>query len=349
MLKSSFSEPTPFAWCLSNQDRSMKVPAAVIFVLALSTGLPTMAHGQASVTTEGEIAPADRSFHLNQPVDDPESLSGVWQAPDGHGGAVGIQLSLGTMLSGDADPPRWTPQSWQYLEVGVFHRTGSQLEFEDQSNFSDSVRGGNVVLDHGHLLLHFIPSVWKDSAVDLDLVRQLDGCWAGRLHRGNFDSQVQLCRPTGGPGVDPSPLVGTWVQNEHTGDNCMHIAQTAPGAFIGWSDALQIPGSILFAPTIPTPHRLFQHFGELMKVDAAEHGRVELVFNPYNAMCCSRNYIVRLSADGSTLSLEAPSGAKGGPRSLPWKKMPGDSCVNPAELQNARIQPCPPGQRKRRN
>jgi hypothetical protein len=41
-----------------------------------------------------------------------EALSGVWEASDGRGGAVGILLELTTSLSGDADPPVWTPQGW---------------------------------------------------------------------------------------------------------------------------------------------------------------------------------------------------------------------------------------------
>jgi hypothetical protein len=75
---------------------------------------------QSSVTTRPEIPPGDRSFNLNQPVDDPEAISGAWEATDGHGGAVGIHLHLATTAPSDADPPVWTPQCWQDLELGVF-------------------------------------------------------------------------------------------------------------------------------------------------------------------------------------------------------------------------------------
>jgi hypothetical protein len=59
--------------------------------------------------------------------DRPEALSGVWEAPDGQGGAVGIHLNPTTIVSDDVDPPAWTPQSWQNLNFGVFQRRGSAL------------------------------------------------------------------------------------------------------------------------------------------------------------------------------------------------------------------------------
>ena len=40
---------------------------------------------QSSVTRKPETPPGDRSFYVNQPVDHPEALSGVWQTSDGQG------------------------------------------------------------------------------------------------------------------------------------------------------------------------------------------------------------------------------------------------------------------------
>lgn len=121
-------------------------------------------------------------------------LSGVWEASDNQGGAVGIHLVLLTTVSGDADPPAWLPQSWQHLELGVFQRRGPELVFGDENYFSDSPRGGSVTVENDHLQLHFAATVKTDLSFDLDLTRESDGCWHGRFHRGDFDSAVTLCR-----------------------------------------------------------------------------------------------------------------------------------------------------------
>ena len=218
----------------------------VTLALITSCLLAWNAYSQSSVTTPPERPLSDRSFYFDKPVSHPEALSGVWEAPDGKDGAVGIHLQLTTAVSGDADPPVWTPQSWKHLDVGVFQRRGPELEFGEENYFSDDLRGGSVKLEDGRLQLHFISSIRDTPSVDLDLVRQPSGCWRGRFHRGAFDSAVTLCRPTPGPDVPPSPLVGTWSQSSSLGSACIHIAQTGPATFTGWSDLLDIPGRTVF-------------------------------------------------------------------------------------------------------
>jgi hypothetical protein len=152
-----------------------------VFGLLAFAFLVPQVRPQSSITTPPEIPPGDRSFYVNQPVDRPEALSGVWQTPDGHGGAVGIHLELMTTVSGDADPPIRTPQSWQHLNLGIFQRKGSEIAFGDENYFSDSARGGSVLLGNSRIQLHFV-STWIDTpSVDLDLLHQPNGCWHGRF------------------------------------------------------------------------------------------------------------------------------------------------------------------------
>jgi hypothetical protein len=106
-----------------------------IFVVLGAILLAPGIHPQDSVTTPGEELPGTRSFYFGHLVDRPEALSGVWEAPDGQGGVVGIHLNLMTIVSDDVDPPAWTPQSWQNLNFGVFQRRGSENAFGEEGYF----------------------------------------------------------------------------------------------------------------------------------------------------------------------------------------------------------------------
>jgi len=300
---------------------------------------------QSSVTTGAEANPGDRSFYLDQPVGHPEALSGIWEASNGQGGAVGIHMVLMTNVSGDADPPAWTPQKWQHLEFGVFQRKGPEMAFGEEGFFADDPRGGSVTLQNGRLRLHFI-STWKDTpSVDLDLMRQEGDCWHGRFHRGSFDSVVTLCRPTPGSEVRQSPLVGTWAQFTGLGSGCIHIAQIGRDTFAGWSDSLEIPGKVIFGNNIPGPHWLFQEFGTLARVHMNEDGEVSLELGAYNPMCCSRTFKGHLSTDGNMIVGDFPPGTNQSPHAAVWTKMAEDSCVDPATLPKALPKACPPGQK----
>jgi hypothetical protein len=59
------------------------------------------------------------SFYSRQSIDHPETLSGLWEASDGHGGTIGIHLLMMTVVPLHTDPPIWSPQSSVSLDVSV--------------------------------------------------------------------------------------------------------------------------------------------------------------------------------------------------------------------------------------
>jgi hypothetical protein len=276
-----------------------------------------------------QILPEDRSPYMGNLVAHPESLSGLWEAPNGSGGAVGIHLSMWTTIPGDAIMLRGVQQSWNSLELGVYERKGATIEFGDENNFSDSPRGGNVRYENGRLTLNFEARVAGDPSFDLDLLHQPDGSWKGRFHRGTFDSEVTLRRPSPEAGTETSPVVGTWRQDRGSSFSCVHIAQQSGTEYTGWSDALEIPGEMYkCAKNIPQPAEAFERYGELIKVNVQNDGKIGLELYAYTGMCCSHSFIGTLSADGTVIQGAWPPGANQAPHDDVWRKMPDDSCAS---------------------
>ena len=283
------------------------------------------------VNSATTVPAEDRSPYLGKPVTHPESLSGLWEVSNGHGSTVGIHLLLTTTVPGDANTFRGTVQSWQSLEVGVYERKGAMLQMGDQNGFSDSPRGGDVSLEDGRLKLHFVPRVATDPAIDLDLVHDADGSWSGRFHRGAFDSHVTLRRPSQPDGAGASPIVGTWRDNRTSFFSCVHIVQQSPAGFVGWSDSLQLFGSMRIANGIPRPPTSIERYGELMKVDLIDSDRVSLELGAYNGICCSHTFVGTLTANRTLLEGAWPPGANQAPHVAAWKKMSGGSCLSGEE------------------
>jgi hypothetical protein len=187
-----------------------------------------------------------KSSYSGRSISDPENLSGVWETDDGHGGAVGIELTLRTSLPGGVGTSSENSETWQGLQVGVFHRLSSEIRLGDENYFTDSPQGGNVRYEDGKLTLH-LP--WAD----LDLKRLPEGGWSGRLHRNDFDRSVVLTQMQK-PLQKISPFVGTWrLQQDGARFSCLHIVQTGADAFSGWEDFHVTPGLLRYASTIERP------------------------------------------------------------------------------------------------
>jgi hypothetical protein len=265
----------------------------------------------------------DRSFYRGTPVAHPEDLSGVWEAPDGHGRAIGIHLQFDTTVPVEATTLTGTRQSWLGLSVGLYRRSGAQLQLGDENFFSDSPRGGSVRYEDGHLTLHF-------PGIDLDLHRIEGDKWTGRLHREDFDSVVTLARPTMQPTSKATWFLGTWKSTIGSQITCLHIAEASPAALLAWSDTLSTEGSTYSPPQIPKPPYAWERYGELAKVQSAEGGGLSVELSAYSPICCSHPFHATSADKGKAMKAEWPAGPNQSSHKSRWTKMPGNSCVTPA-------------------
>jgi hypothetical protein len=118
----------------------------VIAALDLSVG---------RLLAQGPSAPIHLSPLWGQPVPHPESLSGLWEAPDGHGGAVGLHLQLTTTVPADVKSLRGVTQAWLSLQGAVYQRKGATPQMGEQNFFGDSYPHSGIQFDQGRLTLHF--------------------------------------------------------------------------------------------------------------------------------------------------------------------------------------------------
>jgi hypothetical protein len=308
----------------------MDMRYAILGILLTFAG--AIVQGQSGIATQTDTDPAHRSLYRGRPVDHPEALSGVWETPDGHGGAVGIHLRLMTTVPLHVNPPIWTPQSWAHLQVSVFERRGSEFVSGDENYFSDPPDDRPVALERGRLRVHFVSKSVKLPSIDLDLVRQPDDCWHGRLHRGDFDSVVSLCRPASGVANTGSSLVGTWAEDNKGVLGCMHIFPNGEGGFTGWSDILQVPGRISFNPKGPGPQTLLQQYGSLLNIQLRRDGFVGIELHAFDDFYPIQHLVGFLTNDGSKLAVGFVS-----KENLPdfretWTKVSGDACVDQSQV-----------------
>jgi hypothetical protein len=268
----------------------------------------------------------DRSFYLGTPVTHPEDLSGLWEAPDGHGGAIGIHLLLDTTAPVDANTLTGVTQSWLGLQLGIYQRSGAELRPGDENFFSDSPRGGSLRYEGGRLTLHA-------PGYDLDLHRIAEGNedkWSGRFHRGDIDSVVTLARPMLRPQSKNTWFLGTWKGAAGPQVTCLHIAQASPPALLAWSDSLVAWGAARFAPHVAKPPYSWEHYGDLVKIQPAENGALWVELGAYSAICCSHRFHATSADNGKAMKSDWPAGPNQSPHKSRWTKMSGNSCIAPA-------------------
>lgn len=257
------------------------------------------------------------------PVAHPEDLSGIWEAPDGRGGAIGIHLLLDTTVPVEATTLAGATQSWLGLSLGVYRRSGAEFQSGNDNSFSDSPRGGSLRYEHDNLTLH-------SPGIDLDLHRIPGDKWSGRFHREDFDSVVMLTRPTMQTKSKATWFLGTWKSTLGSHATCLHIAQSSPGAFLGWSDALSAVGASTFTPQIPKPPYAWERYGELVKVQLAESGTLSVEFGAYSPLCCSQSLRAVSADNGKAMKADWPAGPSYASHKSRWSKMPGNTCIAPA-------------------
>jgi hypothetical protein len=312
----------------------MNTRYALLGILLASAGAIVQAQ---TGRTKPQSTATDRSFYSRQSIDHPETPSGLWEASDGHGGAIGIHLLMMTVVPLHTDPPIWSPQSSVSLDVSVYQRTGSEFASGNENSLSGLPNGSQLTLEHGHLRSHFMSDRATLPSIDLDLVKQTDDCWHGRLHRGAFDSFVKLCRPSASVGNPRSSLVGTWASNFNV-LGCMHIFANGQGGFAGWSDVLQVPGRIAFNPKGSGPQTLLEQYGSLLNIRQRKDGFVGIDFHASDDLYHVERFVGLLSSDGSKLvgGLVSDDGLIPPVQNVrAWTKVSGGSCVDPAQVRNA--------------
>ena len=267
-----------------------------------------------------QVSENDRSLTQGNSVSHPESLSGLWETPDENGGAVGIYLQLSTTVPGAPTTLVGTTQSWASLNVALYRRHGATLNIsnEEANFFGDFPRGGGVHFEHDRLTLHF-------EEFDLDLLHTPADQWTGCFHRGAFDRNVTLKRPQFADNTTSS-IVGTWRETDSPVHSCIHIVQTASGAFTGWSDMLNTWGSTGFTREIPRPAQAWEYYGELMRIEQSAPNTFSVELDAYNVICCPRPFVATFDSH-STMTAYWPAGPKQSPRKSTWVKMPGDTCI----------------------
>ena len=274
--------------------------------LALYMGLVSAAQPRTSEIMGG----ADRD------VRHPEQLSGEWESQDASGGAVGITLQLTTTASGNVTTLAQIPQKFEALKIGVYRRAGAQRSVGD-TNWLDT-RSVEFHLDD----LRLIASD-KSLGIDLNLYSRSNGQeWAGRFHRGSFDHDVTLLRPSAHAGVSVSGFVGAWKAEGTANITCLHIMQQSDGALTGWSDNLWLPGLTLSAPGMKRPEVVNEIYGTQGIVSQIGPRAISFAMNAYAAACCSPTFGGRLLADGQSIQ-----GSWDTTRAAILRKMRGDSCI----------------------
>ncbi len=249
---------------------------------------------------------------------DPESLAGRWETSDEHGGAVGMNILLTTVISGGQASFSPLRQVEQQLTVGLFQRIGADVAQLGFSFFTDSEDRGAIW--DGHRLRIQLSGNSSTPGTNVDLIWNGDTeSWRGRFERGQFRSDVVLKRPMAGATI--SPFAGTWMSGGEM-NNCLHIAEQEGNTLTAWSDDIQVSGH--FGSVRPL---MVERYGEIAKVELAAPDWITVELRAHTSVCCPHSFTAKLSPNGRMLSgnwHEGPN-QSGGP--IQWKRVPGKSCV----------------------
>jgi hypothetical protein len=296
-------------------------------IVASLVSLTWAVYGQVAAPPDSVPAiPGDRRSYLGRPVTNPEALSGFWETPNGHGGAVGIHLLLMTTVPTEGwNAAGNAPQSWEHLTLDVYERRGAKIGPDEDNGFSDSPRGGNVSFEAGHLKLHSVSTSPSDPSIDVDLFQRPDDAWVGRLHRGSFDAHVMLSRP--GASLPPNRLVGTWVGGRGISFACVHIAQQAPKEFVGWTDSIPFPlgPPRMTIPELTGPKTQYLSYGRPVGIKLEAGGNILFDPNEMNGICCGQTFVGKTSRDGKFI--QGPWRGTESAQDASLKKIPGNSCI----------------------
>jgi hypothetical protein len=262
---------------------------------------------------------------LGKIIEQPEQLSGLWEAPTGHQSAVGIWLLLTTRIDGAATTLRRVPQYEQSFSVALFQRSGNQFEFGTGSSFADD-SNGELIWDGTHLRARRDGRNKDRLAAELDLTFDpASETWSGLFGRGTFSRFVTLRRSAKVLPNGKRALVGTWASTEKVTRSCFHVIQLWDGSLAGWSDDLQTPGVLRYANGLRPPSFTSEHYGNLLRVIDLDNQRFSIEFAAYAAICCSRTVIATVVGHDALSGNWQPGFKQAGEKPL-WKRLRGNSC-----------------------
>jgi hypothetical protein len=257
-----------------------------------------------------------------QQIVHPEDLAGRWEASDGSGGEVGMNILISTTVAGTVTSLVDVPQAEKDFEIALYRHRDTNvrpLEFNFFTTSSAGVAWDDRELHIDHQRRADVPGIhvklaWNEEAK----------VWTGSFELGAFRARaIRLRRPAG---PQKSLFVGTWFNGTRLGNNCLHIAQSQDGTLAAWSDDLQVPGRMSYANGIQRPERVTERYGQIAKVKLMSTDRIEVELKAYTAICCSLPFSATISYDANSLVGAWLPGPMQRPRPVRWTRVQGGSC-----------------------
>ena len=142
---------------------------------------------------------------------------GIWEASNGKGGAVGINLWEVSSSLGHGGPPVSDNEALHaVLQIGVYERSGEVVHCGEENFFDTGWQGHKdpgVRSEYTDGLLAVVyPQFPREVAMNVELRwNQRTDVWEGRFHSGGFDHAITLRRAPARPNHDQSLCIGSSV------------------------------------------------------------------------------------------------------------------------------------------
>ena len=265
-----------------------------------------------------------------QAVDDPETITGVWEMPVVDG-AVGLTIKLNVAVKGEPRQFTSVDQRVHDYEIGIYHRTQEEFDPHRLNLFVNDNEG--VELGSNRLTIQVS---YRKPAVTAQLrFDPQKETWTGFLEIEGFHGSVRLRRPTDASTAAMRSLAGTCrAVKGAPGGSCLHLARTG-GVMTAWLDRLVLSGLFRRSPGAAHWESTPWSYGAFVITKPAGPSGLDLVFDPFTAFCCSSTFHAKLSAGGMSLtgSLETGQGV-GGPEV--WSRVRGPGCRSGPYLGEAK-------------
>ena len=293
------------------------MPALSVVSVGCSKPPPLLGPSAPVAFAHSGVQVVRRSVYEGVPIQHPDDLAGIWDAPDGRGGTVGLNLVLWTTISANRTKVAGSPQAWQSLTAILYDRRGAVADRNERNVLADSAEQGMLRYQNERLTGH-----WKN--VDLDLRRGRGHTWAGQFHRGNFNQMIVLHRPTSQSRSSHGWFLGTWLERFASTEMCVHLGREPDGTFVGWTDALGELGNVRYASNEPKPRLTSEAYGEPAEVHPEGANGVSVELNVLSGWCCPAGFDAT-QRQPNTMRIEWHGSMSKPPGLL--RRVAGESCV----------------------